>query len=79
VKVPINFRAAIRGEFSVRFIFRYEVVQQGPESEKIPATCRFRFQRMVLFVNSQCLFQVTPVVHMSVRQADQYVVNLMTQ
>ena len=56
VKVPVNFRAAIRGEFSVRFLFRYEVSKVNksmiPTEEKVPATCRFRFQRMILFINS---------------------------
>ena len=55
VRIPINFRAAIRGEFSVRFLFRYEV-KLANAIEKVPATCRFRFQRMIMFVNSQCLF-----------------------
>ena len=26
VKIPLNFRATVRGDFSVRFLFRYEVV-----------------------------------------------------
>lgn len=82
VRIPVNFRAALRGEFSVRFLFRYEVVKVAnviSTTESLPTTCRFRFQRMILFVNSQCLFQMMPMVHMSVRQADKFVVNLMTQ
>jgi len=26
VEIPLNFRAAIQGEFSVRFLLRYEAV-----------------------------------------------------
>ena len=50
-KIPVNFRATIKGELSVRFLFRYEVAPLS-QSEPLPATCRFRFQRMVLFINS---------------------------
>jgi len=77
-KIPVNFRATIKGELSVRFLFRYEVAPLSSQSEPLPATCRFRFQRMVLFINSQCLFSMTPNVLMSVRQSDQFIVNLMT-
>ena len=46
VKVPIDFRAAIKGLFNVRFLVKYEVVYKGmPEEEiaKIPNTCRHRY------------------------------------
>lgn len=76
VQIPINFRATLKGDFSVRFLFRYEVVANG--SEVLPATCRFRFQRLIMFINSQCLFTMNPVVHMSFSEPDQYIVNLMT-
>lgn len=33
---------------------------------------------MLIFINSQCLFSMNPVVHMSVREPDHYIVNLMT-
>ena len=32
---------------------------------------------MILFINSQYLFQMNPVVHMSVKQPDQFMINLM--
>lgn len=76
-QVPINFRATLKKDFSVRFLFRYESVPLSPEAA-LPATCRFRFQRMIIFINSQCLFAMNPAVHMSVREPDQYIVNLMT-
>ena len=31
-----------------------------------------------MFINSQCLFTMSPVVHMSLTEPDQYIVNLMT-
>lgn len=46
VRIPVNFRAAIKGEFSVRFLFRYEVGNASniiSTEEKLPNTCRFRF------------------------------------
>ena len=51
IQIPINFRASLKGEFSVRFIFRYEVIPMSPE-DVLPATCKFRFQRMIIFINS---------------------------
>lgn len=42
VEIPINFRAAIRGDFSVRFLLRYEVVPLSAE-DPLVGTCRFRF------------------------------------
>ena len=30
VEIPINFRASLKGEFSVRFVFRYEVIPESP-------------------------------------------------
>ena len=42
VEIPINFRATLKGEFSVRFVFRYEVIPRSSQ-EVLPATCRFRF------------------------------------
>ena len=76
VRIPINFRASLKGDFSVRFLFRYETIPNG--SEVLPATCRFRFQRMIIYINSQYLFSMGPSVHMSVTEPDNYIVNLMT-
>lgn len=42
VQIPINFRATLKGEFSVRFLFRYEVVPLSAK-EVLPSTCRYRF------------------------------------
>lgn len=42
VKIPINFRATLKDEISVRFLFRYEVMPRTLE-ETLPSTCRFRF------------------------------------
>lgn len=42
VQIPINFRATLKAEVCVRFLFRYEVVPRTPE-EILPASCRFRF------------------------------------
>ena len=33
---------------------------------------------MLIFINSQCLFSMSPVTHISVREPDHYIVNLMT-
>ena len=50
VRIPINFRATLKGDFSVRFLFRYETIPN--QEEVLPATCRFRFQRMIIYINS---------------------------
>ena len=81
IKVPIDFRAAIRGLFNVRFLVKYEVVYNGMSAEeiaKIPNTCKHRFQRLMLYINSNLAFNIIPQVHLSVLEPDTYIVNLQT-
>ena len=79
VNIPINFRASIKGQFSVRFLFRYQVqFKSGTDESKVPAICKYRFQRMMIFINSNLGFNMNPVVHMSAKQPDQYLINLQT-
>ena len=65
----------------MRFLFRYQVVYPGVTDEelaKIPSMSKYRFQRMAIFINSNFVFSMTPLVHMSVRESDQYLINLQT-
>ena len=81
VKVPIDFRAANKGLFNVRFLVKYEVDYKGmPEEDiaKIPNTCRHRYQRLMLYINSNLAFNIVPQVHLSVLEPDTYIVNLQT-
>ena len=54
VQIPINFRATLKGDFCVRFLFRYETipVNGSTSADDLPSTCRFRFQRMLIYINS---------------------------
>ena len=51
-----------------------------PESDiaKIPNTCRHRYQRLMLYINSNLAFNIVPQVHLSVLEPDTYIVNLQT-
>ena len=81
LKVPVDFRAALKGLFNVRFLIRYEVqFNNMPQEEidKIPVMCKHRFQRLMVYINSNFAFNMNPQVHMSVLEPDQYLVNLQT-
>ena len=67
--------------FNVRFLIKYEVLYKNmPQSEvaNIPVTCKHRFQRLMLYINSNLAFNMNPQVHMSVLEPNQYLVNLQT-
>lgn len=85
--MPVHFRAAVKGESSVKFLFRYEVFEAGKETESLEnpskktanATSKFRFLRYQMFLNSNFAFDMQAVVHMSVREPNNFLVNLKTK
>jgi hypothetical protein len=79
ITLPINFRACLSGLINVRFMMRYEVAEPAKSEEQVdseaklaemPLTCKHRFQRMILFINSNFAFNIVPHIHLSMRNTD---------
>lgn len=75
ITAQMNFRSILVGQINVRFLIRYEV--EGLPDD-VPSGCKYRIARLILFLNSNQYFKVTPNVNMSVKDIDKYIVNFQT-
>lgn len=75
--MPTVFRASLSGQFIVKFLIRYDLVPlEGDDT--MQANCQFRFQRMILYLNSKNQFRLQPQVHLSMKKPDELIINMQT-
>lgn len=69
--LPLQMRVCMEGELVIKFLIRYEVGSQG-----LASSSRFRFQRIVLNLNSKKWFQPNYRINLSSRDPCTHLVNL---